>query len=87
MTKKKILTVKWKKDAAADGYELQYALKKKLRGKVKTVGIKKGQTAKIKIKKLKAGRKYYIRMRAYKADGKGKVYGKWSKITTCRQRG
>ncbi len=87
LTKKKILTVKWKKDAAADGYELQYALKKKLRGKVKTVGIKKGQTAKIKIKKLKAGRKYYIRMRAYKAAGKGKVYGKWSKITTCRQRG
>lgn len=78
-TAKKTITVKWKRDAKADGYQVQYSTSSKFKG-AKTVDIKKNRTTSTKIKKgLKAGKKYYVRVCAYKKDGKSKICGSYSK--------
>lgn len=81
--KGKKLTVKWKKDTKATGYQIQYSTNKKFKSGVKSVTIGKSKTITRKIKKLKAGKKYYVRVRAYKTvkiNGKStKLYGEWSK--------
>lgn len=81
--KKKSAVLTWKKvkDSAkikdATGYEIQYGLKKNMKG-ARKITIKKGSTVKKTIKKLKSGKKYYFRMRAYAGiDGK-KVYSDYS---------
>nr|MCR5202330.1 PT domain-containing protein [Lachnospiraceae bacterium] len=73
---KSTVLVVLKKISGANGYQLQYSLKKNFKGK-KT----KNTTAlKVKINKLKKKKTYYIRVRAYKVvDGK-KVYGAWSTV-------
>ncbi|MCR5623631.1 MAG: calcineurin-like phosphoesterase, partial [Lachnospiraceae bacterium] len=73
---KKTVLVKWAKVDGAEGYQVQYSLKKNFKGmKSKTT-----TAAKLKIKKLKKNKKYFIRVRAYKTvDGK-KVYGAWSAV-------
>lgn len=83
-TAKKTITVKWKKDAKADGYQVQYSTSKKFKG-AKTINIKKNRTTSTKIKKgLKAGKKYYVRVRAYKKDGKSKIWGNYSKVKNVK---
>lgn len=77
-TKKKTLTVKWKKDAKADGYKIQYSTDKKFKKDVKTTTVKGSKKVKTTLKKLKAGKKYYVRIRAYKGSGKNQVSGDWS---------
>ena len=72
---KKKVTVKWKKVAKADGYQVQYSTKKNLKN-AKKVFVK--GTSK-EIKKLKSKKTYYIRIRAYKNNGSKKVYGAYSK--------
>lgn len=82
--KGKKLTVKWKKDTRATGYEVQYCLKKNFKSGVKKVNIKKNKTTSTTIKSLKKGKKYYVRVRAYKTakvSGKStKLYGAWSSV-------
>lgn len=59
---------------SADGYQIQYSLKKNFKNSKK---IKKKSTN-ITIKKLKKNKKYYVRVRVYgKVNGKT-YYGKWS---------
>ncbi len=83
-TVKKTITVKWKRDKKADGYQIQYAAGRKFKG-AKTVDIKKNRTTSTKIKKkLKSGKKYYVRVRAYKKNGKSKIYGSYSKIKSVK---
>lgn len=78
-TAKKTITVKWKRDKKADGYQIQYSTSKKFKG-AKTVTVKKNKTTTTKIKKgLKAGKRYYVRVRAYKNSGKTKICGSYSK--------
>ncbi len=81
---KKTLTVKWKSDKKADGYQIQYSTSKKFKG-AKTVDIKKNRTTSTKIKKnLKGGKKYYVRVRAYKKSGKSKICGSYSKVKSVK---
>lgn len=75
--KKKAVTLSWKKVNGAKGYQIQYALNKKLTKKKKSKIVTK---TKFTVKKLIKNKTYYFRVRAYKLDGKTKVYGKWSKI-------
>lgn len=77
------LTVKWKRDTTATGYEIQYSTSSKFALKeTETVNINKSTTVAKTIKKLKSGKKYYVRIRAYKTvkeNGKNvKRYGQWS---------
>lgn len=71
-------TVKLKKVAGVNGYQVKVSLNKKFKKKTTvTINTKK---AKAVVKKLKAGKKYFVKARTYViVDGK-KVYGKWSKV-------
>ena len=75
VNKKKSITIKWKKQKEVKGYQVRYALNKKMKkAKIKTIkNIKKAYV----LKKAKAG-KYYIQVRAYTVINGKKVFGKWS---------
>ena len=69
------LSLKWKKSKGADGYQIQYSLKKNFaRAKKKTTS-----KTQIILKGLKSKKTYYVRIRAYRKTGNGKQYGSWSK--------
>ena len=83
--KKNQITLKWKKDTKATGYQIQYSTSKKFTkkgAKIKTVA--KNKTASGTVKKLKSGKTYYVRVRAYKTvkvnGKKSELCGSWSKV-------
>ena len=79
----KKITVKYKKVSKADGYVIQYSLKKNFKGK-KTVYVSKKYAKKV-LKKLKSGKKYYVRVaayRKYKKTGSSKTYKAIGKFRT-----
>ncbi|MCU7380536.1 fibronectin type III domain-containing protein [Clostridiales Family XIII bacterium ASD5510] len=75
---KKRMTVSWKKDTKASGYQITYAQNKKFKKGKKNVIISKNKTTKKTIKKLKAKKTYYVKVRAYKKAGSQKLYGAYS---------
>jgi len=78
-TKKKTMTLTWKRDKACNGYQIAYSTKKNFKSK-KLKTISKNKTVKYTFKKLKSKKIYYVKIRPYtKIDGK-KVYGAWSKV-------
>ena len=62
------MTVKWKKSADAEGYELQYSRDKRFRKGTKTVDVEEGSTVEATVRNLKKG-KYYVRVRAVSEEG------------------
>ncbi len=78
--KAKSIAVKWKKDAKADGYLIQYSTDKNFKKNVKTVTVKKNSTTSKTISKLKGGKKYYVRICSYKQSGKGTIRGAYSPV-------
>ena len=82
-TKRK-LTVKWKKVKGVSGYQVQYALNKKLTKSKKTKKISGAKKTTVTLSKLKSRKIYYIRIRTYKKV-KGKTYySSWSKAKRVR---
>lgn len=78
--KRRCLTVTWKKDKKADGYEICYSVSKAFpRKKTRVVTIRKSKTNKCTIRKLRSKKKYYVRVRAYRKVGTVRLYGKYSK--------
>lgn len=73
---KKQLTIKWKKNTKASGYQVVYSTNKKFTGK-KTVRKAKTTTS-YKIKGLKKGKKYYVKVRSYKTVNGKRIYGAYS---------
>ena len=73
---KKQLTIKWKKNTKASGYQVVYSTNKKFTGK-KTVRKAKTITS-YKIKGLKKGKKYYVKVRSYKTVNGKRIYGAYS---------
>lgn len=65
----------WKKKSS-DGYEIYMKTGNGKYKKIKT--IKNAKTTTYTVKKLKRGKKYTFKVRAYRLDGTGKVYGKFS---------
>ena len=80
--KGKKLKVTWKKNAAATGYEVQYATSSKFKS-VKKVKIKKASTTSTTVSKLTKGKKYYVRIRTYKTVSGKTYYSGWSKAKTA----
>ena len=77
-------TVKLKKVAGVNGYQVKVSLNKKFKKKT-TVTVSTNKE-KVVIKKLKAGKKYFIKARTYViVDGK-KIYGKWSKVKKVKNK-
>lgn len=81
---KKQMTVTWKRNKKADGYQITYAQSKNFKKAKKNVMIKKNKTTKKVIKNLKSGKKYYVKVRAYKKSGNKKIYGAYSKVKTIK---
>ena len=72
--KKHKIKLSWAKVREADGYQVQYKLKKaKKYKKLKTLTKNK-----LNSKKLKKGKKYIFRIRTYKVVEGQKIYGKWT---------
>lgn len=76
---KRTLSAFWVKDKAADGYQIQFCLKKNFRKGVIDRPLKKSKSS-IRLQRLKRGKKYYVRLRSYKKVGKVKFYSKWSGV-------
>lgn len=83
---KKRMTVSWKRDKKATGYQLTYAQNKKFKKGKKNITISKNKTTKKTIKKLKAKKAYYVKVRAYKSVGKTKLYGAYSGVKKVKIR-
>ena len=73
----KKMKVKWKKNAVASGYQIQYSLKSDFSDPRKVTVSKKGTIAKT-IGNLKKGKKYYVRIRSFKKVSGKKYYSSWS---------
>ena len=72
-SKKKTLTIRWKKAKNISGYQIQYATNKKFKkAKKKTV-----KSTFVTLKKLKKKKTYYVRIRTYKKLG-NTYYSGWS---------
>ena len=83
---KKRMTVRWKRDSKATGYQITYAQNKKFKKGKKNITVRKNKTTKKTIKKLKAGKTYYVKVRAYKNAGKTKLYGSYSGVKKVKIR-
>ena len=87
--KGKKITLKWKKDTRATGYQVQYSTDRKFKKGVKVKKIGRYKTTSQTFKGLKRGKNYYIRVRSYKnikSGGKTKpLYGAWSSIIKSKK--
>ena len=78
-SKKKKVTLKWKKNSKATGYEIYRATKKN--GKYKKIKtIKKASVVKFTDSKVKKDKTYYYKVRAYKTVKGNKANGKFSAV-------
>ena len=77
------LTVLWKKDRKATGYQIQCCLNKNFKKGVKTLHANKNSVTSKTFSNLKKGKRYYVRVRSYKkvkANSKAQnLYSPWSK--------
>jgi hypothetical protein len=84
--------IRWAKNNAVTGYQVQYAANKAFTKKVKKITIRKKSVTTAKTKKLKKKKKYFVRVRTYKKVQKVKddivytrtYYSGWSKIKSAR---
>lgn len=83
------LTVRWKKDNRADGYQIQYSTHKKFKKQVVTKNIANRKTVSKTVPKLKKGKIYYVRVRSYKTikvnGKKQKLYGSFSNVKKSKK--
>ena len=73
----KSLTVTYKKNSKATGYQIQYSTSSSF-SSTKTVWVKSSSTLSKKLTGLTKGKKYYVRIRAYKTVSGTKYYSAWS---------
>lgn len=78
--KKGILTITWKKNKTASGYQLYYSTNKNFIKNTKSITIKKGKRTSLKISGLKSKKKYYVKIRAFKKVKGKKYFSKWSTV-------
>ena len=77
------VVVKWKKNAKATGYQIQYSTKKNF-SNAKTLTVKGAGKSSYTISKLSKNTKYYVRVRAYYNKSSVKSYTSWSGTKTAK---
>jgi hypothetical protein len=77
--KTKTVTVTWKKDTQASGYELVYSTSSKFSG-AKKVTVSKNSTVTKTLSSLTKGKTYYVKVRSYKTISGKKYYGAYSAV-------
>lgn len=80
---KKSLNAIWKKNKAANGYQVQSSTAKKFNKQKKTLKVSSSKTS-CKISKLTSKKKYYVRIRAYKKVNGTTIYGPWSNVKSSK---
>ena len=81
-SKKKTLTIRWKKAKNISGYQIQYATSKNFKG-AKTVKAS-AKAISGTAKKLKSKKTYYVRIRTFKKAYGKTVYSGWSKVKKAK---
>ena len=82
-TKTKTATLKWKKNAGAAGYQIQYSTDPKMKKNVKTLNISNRNTYTRTITGLQKKKRYYFRVRTYGNYKTQKLYGTFSSVKNC----
>ena len=82
--KGKKLVVKWNKNTAGNGYQIQYSTSKKFANGNKTKTISKNKTTSVTIKGLKKKKTYYVRIRTYKKVAGKTYYSSWSSVKKAK---
>ena len=82
--KSKKMTIKWKRNSAVSGYQIEYSTDKNFKSGVKTVTISKNSTTSKTITKLSKNKKYYVRIRTYKTVSGKKYYSSWSSVKNVK---
>lgn len=80
-TGKRAVTVQWKKNSGASGYQIYYGQTSRFK-KAKMVTVPKGKSTKTVLKKLQKKKTYYIRIRAYQTVSGKRSYSLWSSSRT-----
>lgn len=77
------MSVTWSQNKKADGYQIQYALKRNFK-KAKDVNMKSGKTVKKTLKNLQKKKTYYVRIRSLKNSGGKTYYSAWSAVQNVK---
>ncbi len=77
--------LKWKSASRANGYRIQYALKKNFKS-ARSIMVSKAKTKTTTISKLKSKKTYYFRIQPYKKSGKTTIYGKYSNVKKVKMK-
>ncbi|MCD8008853.1 MAG: fibronectin type III domain-containing protein [Clostridiales bacterium] len=77
----KKMTVKWKKNSKATGYQIQYSTNSSFKN-AKTVKVTSASSLSKTISGLTKGKKYYVRVRVYKTTGGETYRSAWSATKT-----
>ncbi len=81
-TKKKKVTINWKKVSGTTGYEIY--MRKGTKGSYKKIKTAGSKTVKYTKSKLKKGTKYYFKIRTYRTVKGKKVYSSYSKVKSIK---
>ena len=80
----KKMTVKWGKNAKANGYQIQYSTDKTFKSGNKAVTVAGASTVSKVIGSLTKGKTYYVRIRTYKTVGSAKYWSVWSSARSVK---
>jgi hypothetical protein len=71
------LNIQWRISKEADGYQVQYATNKEMKG-AKSASITKNSTRSYTRKDVQKGQTYYVQVRTYKVVNGKRYYSNWS---------
>ncbi len=80
----KKLTVKWKKNSKASGYQIQYSTSSTFAKGNETVKVSGSSKISKTISKLTKNKTYYVRVRAYKTVSGKTYYSAWSSVKKAK---
>ncbi|MGN0358771.1 MAG: fibronectin type III domain-containing protein [Blautia sp.] len=82
--KSKALTIHWKKNTSASGYQIYYSRTKDFSENTKSIMINKQSTVSVTVIGLSGNKTYYVKIRAYKTVDGVKYYGAWSSVKSIK---
>ena len=83
-SKEKRITVKWKRAASADGYEIMWSTTKGFTSNFLSVYNTKNTAVTKTLTTSQSNKKYYVHVRSYKLHDGKKVYSSWSKTLSVK---
>ena len=78
------MTIRWKKNAKATGYQIQYSVTSDFSSGNKNVTVSGADNVEKVIRSLTTGKTYYVRLRTIKTVSDVKYYSAWSVKKTVK---